>query len=285
MSSGHQKLFSSFVLSVAFLSGCSNAGAKGLPGSLTYALSDTVYKLILDSGSRRSVFTHNTFILDGITRVSNGSLIISASSSPMLLVDRLSNATVLRDGSHPIYLPEAGKLFFYAARDKASRLFMMELRTQNTVEEIDEGPFTSAPPVVPIGDGKIVFERSVRFGQKLFLYDLAMKTKQPLPFSECRPEGWRAATDQLICFSFAASSIYLISLDGTRHEELPELKDRAIGPYIPDVDKLLVTRARLGCCPFGEHEDLMVYDFKDRSLKEVAQDVPVGNGTAYWEPN
>jgi len=271
------------------LSGSALGGeAMQLSGKLIYVGSISVAtELNLATLERREIYKRDekTSLRSEITHVNHDTFVIAQSDNQLYLVTPGQSAKKLGPGSKPVYFPKHQKLLFTSSRPEEARPRLYEARLVNDelreIKEIHAGPFGLANPFLAISEDEAVVYWPHNNAEHHYRYKLNSGALEPLPIKNCRPVGWRAATQQLICENpdgppFAA----LLSLDGKGRVDLPKLRGIAKGPYLMAQDILLGSRGRIGLR--GETYDLVAYDFKTNTIEKIAEEIAIASGWAYW---
>ena len=193
----------------------------------------------------------------------------------------------IRPGQLPTYIPEHGKFFFYDKSKnpaiKGSRIQIADLKDPLKSErELGERPIFNQP-VIQIGPDEIIFANEEDGHRKdVWHYNLVKDKLELLTLKvDCKPQIWRSATRQLLCYNSREQRYYLTDLAGEHIEDIGKPGDYAIS-YIPEFDALLYSDTRMGWGKafMAEVNDPWVYYFKNGKKTKLLKDALIS--AALW---
>jgi hypothetical protein len=220
-----------------------------------------IHESVLKVDDDRFLFTENLFV--------------GGQSSVIKEYDRRTHAIrAVRDGTAAAYLPEHDKLFFYVTDGTrtGTKLVIADLHdAQAGAREVAAGPFGYPYRVVAVSSREIVFASGDASDNTVQQYDVLTGERRRIAVTGCSLlELWRAATQQLVCWSHARQKHILVGLDGQKVEEAP-LPQAAQLVYVEEGDLVIGVLSRLGRS--GETWDLWAFELATRKRARLARNI------------
>jgi hypothetical protein len=289
------KLICLMVLAMSIGSACAQ---ETLSGRLVYTAGGKYVKVIdLASQQSSSLYEHpQTVLIQHVTQSAADRILFdecpfTEACSLKELNLKSGQAKTLRVGQLPTYLVGTELVFFYGSADGKldNTLFLAKMSALDAPLKIANAPAPKelpngillplVTPVVPISSNEVVF---LGEDQQLWIYRIAEAVLFPIGIRECRPQGWRSRTQQLLCYDWNTWEAYAIDLNTKRRERLP-IPERSHGLfYISALDLLIYGKTRLYFF-ISETSDIFAYSFHSRRQITLQKHAHLASGV-WLEP-
>lgn len=246
-------------------------------GNFVRAIGNSVYLVNFEKGQNRLVyrFPVGTVVEGKIYQVDSTTILLSLPEEGKIVTLNLQTGMVeyLGNGLNPVYMDHHDKIIYFGKNNESLGALLVADRYLNNAKSIARS--TSADPVtiVKISSDEVVFQMAnqVERPYELWKYNVQSDALYKLQADpNCRLlNAWRSITKQLVCQKITINRFdtyyYLMDLDTTEEQPLTYDGYLNIGDYLPDLDALIVQRARADIGKREERSDLWLFRFSDQS--------------------
>lgn len=278
------------LIAVCFMMIVSSTGRSAEPlldGKIVYASANSVY--VYDIANQKTDLLYESAygdMIDGLSRVDEKRIlfhVFPVKNEIFELNTKTRAEKKLRNGSHPLYIPEHGVFFFYDRPAEAKQLGLYVAQLNDPIGSqrlVDKGPYVLPQQVIPVSRDEVVF-LSGRNGhsQDAWKYNIVTEKLEPLPISNCRPQLWRTATNELLCLDLSTGRQFFSDLTGHKGGDFKINIVAAM--YIPGHDVLIGGKRRFSLFR-GEISDMWIYDFRRNRKSLLLENAPASLGSVTW---
>lgn len=279
------------------LVGCGVKNSMALTGHLIYSSGGKALRMLDLRTLKQKIVYQGSEYLEHVTRRTAESVYISGCDGlrePNCFLRKIDStnlsACLIRPGRSPTYVEEQKKIFFYESSNESGVWLMVaEEERGDPVRRVAKAPAAKLlpnglhleliAPAVQVSADEVVF---VGEDQQLWRYQIGQGTLSPTGIRECRPQGWRSRTQQLLCYDWNTWEAYAIDLKTKRRERLP-IPERSYGLlYVPSLDLLIYGKTRLYFF-VTETSDIFAYSFHSRRQITLQKHAHLASGV-WLEP-